>query len=202
MTFVGPVIACTARIRGVVLIVAVIGLVGTLAASGAVSEWLRRRDLREAIKIDLEIWEKLPDGEAKSRLMARVERQLDGLQPDVRRKVRRTMIANGFAAAIMLIAVHIVQWINGGFEWIRGADGILRMHTPDGTWTTFLSFVFKMMGAIYVFVLVVPLMSMLTTPAIRLFVSIASTCLGRWREFRRGRSGATSSSPASAEVEH
>ena len=59
---------------------ALIALVGTVVASSAVGEWLRRRDLRESIKGDLDIWTRLPDeSDAKAGLLRRIDQRLDSL---------------------------------------------------------------------------------------------------------------------------
>jgi hypothetical protein len=50
-----------------------LGYWGTLAASTLVSEWFKRRELCESIKCDLEVYEKLPDCEAKTELLGYVE---------------------------------------------------------------------------------------------------------------------------------
>jgi hypothetical protein len=47
------------------VIAAIIALVGAVIASTAVSEWLKRRDIREKIQRDIELHKILPDGAAK-----------------------------------------------------------------------------------------------------------------------------------------
>ena len=58
------------------LVIALIGLVGTVMAGGAVTELIKRRNLRANILADLEIWSKLPDGTVKTRLYDNITSQV------------------------------------------------------------------------------------------------------------------------------
>ena len=58
------------------VLVALFGLVGTLAASAAIADWLKRRSRREVIRTDLDVSQKLPDGPVKDQLMSRIEQRV------------------------------------------------------------------------------------------------------------------------------
>jgi hypothetical protein len=65
--------------RRVIVLVAFIGLVGTIAASGLATELFKRRDLRESIRADLEVYEKLPDSPVKDKLLGDIHYRVGDL---------------------------------------------------------------------------------------------------------------------------
>jgi hypothetical protein len=111
----------------VVVLVAIISLIGTIAASGAVTEWLKRRDFRESIKSDLEVWEKLPDGTAKEALLDHIQsRVLDLPRRDERPGL--TPVVTG----VGLVTWNVIYWslmaINFGYHWVRDQRGVLYLY--------------------------------------------------------------------------
>ncbi|MFC3774378.1 hypothetical protein [Mycolicibacterium holsaticum] len=139
------------------IVIAVVGLVGTVLASTAVTEMLRRRDLRESIKSDLDIWDKLPDeSTSKADLLRHIDDRVASLraQPVRRARLLLTYIAVVFAAVAFFIVV-LIQGGNGiGFR--RDAEGVLRFYANESDSYTLLAFVSVVVGVlvglgIYVF---------------------------------------------------
>src|SRR5690349_74282 len=99
--------------------VAVIGVVGTVLGGTALSDWLKRRDLRESIKKDLEVWEALPDSSpSKAGLLRGIERRVDKLAVE---KHAFPWLLVGYIGlgAFAVTAIYGVSWINGSFAFKR-----------------------------------------------------------------------------------
>lgn len=127
----------------IALVVAVIGLIGTVAAGNAVGEWLKQRSLPEKIKGELAVWSALPDGEPKARLLARIEQRVDSLGVESPRRWRAMLLVFFPASGISFIVYFTITVINGGYSFRRGSDGILRWHMPGDHTFTFTEFVFR-----------------------------------------------------------
>ncbi len=129
--------------------IALIGLVGIIAASSAVSDWLRRRDLRESIKGDVEIWAKLPpESRAKAQLLSRIEERVDSLGSDDKRRMLG-VISFVVTSIIAVGSTFVVLIVNGGRGFRRDDEGVLRWYAGSGSSHTFQSLV------VYVILLIV-----------------------------------------------
>lgn len=119
------------------LAIALIGLAGVLLGP-VVAERFKQRGLRESIKGDLEIHEKLRDCEAKTELRESIERRAAQLA-----KGKRPLpepISNVLSTAISLGIVVAVISINGADRWVRDGDGVLRFHFSEGGAISFTGF--------------------------------------------------------------
>lgn len=116
----------------IAVVIALIGLVGSAAVGNALSEWFRRRNLHESIKADLSVWTQLPDGDAKSRLLARIEQRVDGLAVEPKPSlILRFAAAIAPSAAWLTIAFGTVI-LSFGWKFRRDESGILRLYTSTG----------------------------------------------------------------------
>lgn len=138
----------------VTLVVAIIGLVGTVAAGSAVGEWLTRRSLPEKIKGELAVWAELPDSEAKARLLARIEQRVEGLGVESPSRWRVLLVVFFPSTVVYFLVYYIVTVINGGYGFRRGDDGILRWHMPGDHSYSFTEFMVRHFF-IYAFMVIV-----------------------------------------------
>lgn len=128
------------------LLIAIVGVVGTFAAGSAFSEWLKRRSLHGSIKADLDVWAALPDSDAKTNLLSRIEGRVNGLA--VESPPRWRLIAFWFPSGLLWAAFFVgITVINGGYGFRRDADGILRWYTADGSTITFQRFALGLLAA-------------------------------------------------------
>ncbi|WP_067977102.1 hypothetical protein [Mycolicibacter icosiumassiliensis] len=127
----------------IALVIAVIGLVGTVAAGSAVSEWLARRSLPEKIKGDLAVWSELPDSETKARLLTRIEQRVERLGVEGPSRWRVLALVFFPTTVVTFVVFDAVIIINGGFSFRRGEDGILRWHMPNGDSYSFIEFMVR-----------------------------------------------------------
>jgi hypothetical protein len=125
---------------------ALIGLVGTVAASLFASESLKRRSRREAIKADLDVWKALPDGKTKDRLLSRIEQRADdlGFAPS---ETRRRWFAGTVGGYISITTFLVVSFVGGGYSFERHSDSIVWIHTPQGPYLTLADAVLWYIGA-------------------------------------------------------
>lgn len=177
-----------------VLAVAIVGLIGTLAASGAVSEWLRRRDLRESVKGDLEVYDKLPAGPARDRLLGRIETRVDSLGVE-RQPVRWiTTVAVFGPGAAWLAVVLGVSWINGGLEFRRDDDGILRLYGVIGESQPFILVVLFIAG----FVIALGVAGVLSKLLVGLLFWLGERALAALAEAREPKPTQTAEPPSAS----
>ncbi|OMC08028.1 hypothetical protein [Mycolicibacterium fortuitum] len=195
-----------------VLVVALVGLVGTVLASTAATEMLKRRDLRESIKSDIDIWSKLPDAStAKSDLLRHIDDRVQslGVQPARRARLLLTYVAVVCTAAAVF-TVLLVQGGNGiGFR--RDGEGVLRFYANESTSYTFSAFVSVVVGILVVLGVYVFLAGALTSilnGVVDVFaeavagvggvLNAPADLLADLLAQRRGRSRAASPTPSSA----
>jgi hypothetical protein len=128
--------AITGTIRCMLALVAVIGVIGTLATpwvASTVNERFKRRDLRESIKSDLEVWDKLPEGESKEALFEFIEGRVEQLtKAESKSGSLGKVVALGVSGALW-IGYAILGFYSGEFRLQRNADGILQVHSDRHT---------------------------------------------------------------------
>jgi len=125
-----------------VVIAALIGLAGSLVAGSAFSDWLKRRNLHESIKADLEVWSALPDGAVKAHLLQKIQVRAQELPFGLRPSAARRVAAFLGPASVYVVAFFVVNSITTGATFHRDSDGILRWYpTPGHPSVTFLEFV-------------------------------------------------------------
>ncbi|VEG15842.1 Uncharacterised protein [Mycolicibacterium phlei] len=135
----------------IAVVIALIGLVGSAAVGNALSEWFRRRNLHESIKADLSVWTQLPDGDAKSRLLARIEQRVDGLAVEPTPSLILRFAAAIIPSAAWLALTFGTVILSYGWKFRRDESGILRLYTSSGN-DSMPFLVFILMVVIGVFV--------------------------------------------------
>ncbi|MDH6245484.1 hypothetical protein [Mycobacterium sp. OTB74] len=106
--------------------VALIGLLGSSVASVMIAEWLKRRDNRASAASDLDIWAKLPEGEAKSRLLTSVERRVSLMIEPPKPSVSSFALVGG---VLYVVVLEVISAISGDARWERHSDGMLWRRT-------------------------------------------------------------------------
>jgi hypothetical protein len=112
------------------VLVAVIGLIGTVAASGLVTELFKRRNLRESIRTDLEVYEKLPDGPHRDDLLADIQTRVSYLLDKSPNPALRVGVTT---AAVYHAALWAVLIIGGNIRFERDHAGVLRIYGLPGS---------------------------------------------------------------------
>lgn len=122
-----------------------VSIIGILFGSAAVADWLKRRNRREGIKGDLDVWQKLPDGSAKDRLLSRIESRVEdlGVLPS---DTRRRWVNGAIGGWVGLTIVTAAQFIGGSYSFERHSDGILWVHTLQGPYLPFATAVLWYLG--------------------------------------------------------
>lgn len=126
------------------VVVTVIGLLGSGAAGVVISALIQRRDCRQSIRSDLDIWAKLPSGPTKDKLLASIERRVTDLIDMLQRSfitARYVAIVSWMGGLAAEIIFDVIAQIGGSYSWRRHSDGILWLHTLNGPSNTFQSFV-------------------------------------------------------------
>lgn len=116
----------------------IVALLTLLGSAGAV-EWFRRRDQRESIKSDLEVWEKLPPGQAKDRLIARIEQRVAdvGYPPRLSFILRSAWGIPALYAIVGIAVADLLHFLGGSYVLRRhSTDGLLWVDTPHGSHNT------------------------------------------------------------------
>jgi hypothetical protein len=121
-----------------VAIAALMGLLGSGAAAAFITEWLKQRDNRASAASDLDIWTKLPEGEAKSRLLTSIERRVWLLiEPP-----KPSLSSFAFLVGVLWVIVkEVISNIGGDAKWEHHPDGMLWRRTyfgPTARYETFI----------------------------------------------------------------
>lgn len=125
--------------RRVLALVAIIGLVGTIVGSSLVSELVKRRDLRESVKVDLELYAKLPDGDVKAELLTDIESRVRTITS--KKQLDRFSAPSLGWSMLVAVSASAVAWtlilVNGSYRFERDQKGILRLVAADETKNAF-----------------------------------------------------------------
>jgi hypothetical protein len=113
------------------VLVAIIALIGTIAASNLVNDWFKRRDLRESIRADLEVYQKLPDSDTKSSLLEDIENRVRDMT--TRKPASEPVLGVVAAMAFALWSfIWALMFVEGSLRFTRNHDtGMLRVHIRD-----------------------------------------------------------------------
>ena len=122
-----------------------VSIIGILLGSAAVNDWLKRRSRREAVKGDLDVWQKLPDGPVKAQLLSRIESRVDDLGV-LSSDTRRRWVNGAIGAWVGLSVVTAAQFVGGSYSFERHSDGILWLHTLQGPYLPFVTAVLWYIG--------------------------------------------------------
>jgi hypothetical protein len=162
----------------VTVIVAIIGLIGTVLGGTALNEWLKRRDLRESIKSDVEVWKAIPDSNAREKLRESIERRVDRLAVE---KQDFPWLLVGFLTftSVVCILIFGTIWANGGGAGFRHDEhGILRWYATTGESVSFQRFVLSVAAACLIASFVTYFLQLATESA----VAVGRERLKAWAE--------------------
>lgn len=125
-------------IRMLQVVIALIGLAGSGAAGVLITDWLKRRDNRASAASDLDIWTKLPEGEAKSRLLTSIERRVWlVIEPP-----KPSLSSFAFLGGVFVVTVmEVMSNIGGIAKWEHHPDGTLWRRTYFGPTVRYYAFI-------------------------------------------------------------